>query len=103
MTMTRYESLVGVALEGGCLSLEELAAACAVEARWVREHVEEGLLAAQAAAGEWRFDAEGLRRARRMRALERDFEAAPELAALFADLLEEMDAMRARLRLRGLE
>jgi len=39
-----------------------------------------------------------LQRARRMRQLERDFEAVPELAALVADLLEEMDVMRARLQ-----
>jgi chaperone modulatory protein CbpM len=32
-----------------------------------------------------------------MRQLERDFEAVPELAALMADLLEELDELRARL------
>lgn len=31
-----------------------------------------------------------------MRQLERDFDAVPELAALVADLLEEMDSLRAR-------
>jgi chaperone modulatory protein CbpM len=34
----------------------------------------------------------------RMRDIEREFEAAPELAALVADMLEEIDALRARLR-----
>jgi chaperone modulatory protein CbpM len=33
-----------------------------------------------------------------MRQIERDFDAAPELAALVADLLEEMDALRTQLR-----
>ncbi|AEI81638.1 hypothetical protein CNE_BB1p02140 (plasmid) [Cupriavidus necator N-1] len=33
-----------------------------------------------------------------MRQLERDFDAIPELAALVADLLEEMDDLQARLR-----
>jgi chaperone modulatory protein CbpM len=37
-----------------------------------------------------------------MRQLERDFDAVPELAALVADLLEEMDTLRARLRRAGL-
>jgi chaperone modulatory protein CbpM len=37
-----------------------------------------------------------------MRALERDFEAQPELAALFVDLLEEVDALRTRLHRVGL-
>ena len=32
-----------------------------------------------------------------MRQLERDFDAVPELAALMADLLEEMDRLRAQL------
>jgi chaperone modulatory protein CbpM len=76
------------------LTLEELALVCAVPPEWVRSRVEEGLLAPQA---EWRFGAVAVRRVRRMRALERDFDAAPELAALMADLLEELDALRARL------
>jgi chaperone modulatory protein CbpM len=42
-------------------------------------------------------------RARRMRQLERDFDAIPELAALVADLLEEMETLRQKLRCAGLE
>jgi chaperone modulatory protein CbpM len=72
------------------LTLEELTVVCAVSAEWVRERVAEGLLPA-------RFDTLVVRRVRRMHALERDFDAAPELAALMADLLEELDALRARL------
>jgi chaperone modulatory protein CbpM len=37
-----------------------------------------------------------------MRQLEQDFDAVPELAALVADLLEEMDDLRTRLRGAGL-
>jgi len=77
------------------LTLEELTVVCAVTPEWVRVRVEEGLLPA---APEWRFSAVVVRRVRRMHALERDFDAAPELAALMADLLEELDALRARLR-----
>ena len=76
------------------LTVEELAVVCAATPEWVRSRVEEGLLSA---APEWRFSALAVRRARRMRSLERDFDAAPELAALVADLLEELDALRARL------
>jgi chaperone modulatory protein CbpM len=76
------------------LTLEELAVVCAVTPEWLRSRVEEGLLAPQT---QWRFGAVSVRRVRRMRALERDFDAAPELAALMADLLEELDALRARL------
>lgn len=76
------------------LTLEELTVVCAVSAEWVRERVAEGLVPARP---EWRFDALTVRRVRRMCALERDFDAAPELAALVADLLEELDALRARV------
>ncbi|HNF89421.1 MAG TPA: chaperone modulator CbpM, partial [Thiobacillaceae bacterium] len=58
---------------------------------------------AESVAGVWRFSGPALLRARRMRQLERDFEAAPELAALVADLLEEVDALRVRLRCAGLD
>jgi len=101
----RDEDIVtGLVLEGRCFTLEELCAACALEPDWVVRHIEEGLFPApEGARNEWRFSAIGLARARRMHAFERDFEAVPELAALVADLLEEMDALRARLRTAGLE
>ena len=101
--MTEPDVLIGIALEEACLTLEQLAAACAVEPEWVVHHVREGLVPAPGGpAAEWRFSAATLRRARRLSAIERDFEAGPELAALFADLLEEMDEMKARLRRAGL-
>jgi len=37
-----------------------------------------------------------------MREIEKSYDAAPELAALVADMLEEMDALRARLQRAGL-
>jgi chaperone modulatory protein CbpM len=37
-----------------------------------------------------------------MRDLERTYDAAPELAALAADMLEEIDRLRARLRRAGI-
>lgn len=82
------------------LTMEDLARLCAVEREWVARHVQEGLLIADAM--EENFTTAALRRARRMRQLERDFDAVPELAALVADMLEEMDSMRALLRRRGL-
>src|SRR5512139_4262544 len=93
------ETLAGTLLEDTWLTLEQVAAACAVEPDWLLRHVEEGLFPhVQSLAGTWRLSSVALVRARRMRTLERDFDAAPELAALMADLLEEMDELRARLR-----
>ncbi|MBN9422156.1 MAG: MerR family transcriptional regulator [Candidatus Accumulibacter sp.] len=94
--------LIGSLLEESWLTVEQVAAACAVEPDWLLRHLEEGLLpGAESVAGIWRFSAGSLQRARRMRQLERDFDAIPELAALVADLLEEMDDMRSRLRRHG--
>lgn len=59
---------------------------------WLHERVMQGLLQARAlgAHDEWRFDAVDLRRVQRIAGLERDFDAVPELAALVADLEEEL-------------
>jgi chaperone modulatory protein CbpM len=90
--------LIGSLMEESWLTLEQLAAACRVEPEWLSRHIDEGLFPhAECLAGNWRFSGTMLARARRMRELERDFDAAPELAALVADLMEEMDALRRRL------
>ncbi len=86
------------------LTLDDLCRAAAVSPQWVRRCVDEGLLpVAGHPTEEWRFDLLVLRRVRLMRRLERDFDAVPELAALVADLHEQIDLMRARLRRAGLE
>jgi chaperone modulatory protein CbpM len=85
-------------LEGACLTLEQLCAAAALDRDWLVRRVEEGLIPASGTpVAEWRFSVVHLTRARRMHEIERTYEAAPELAALVADLLEEMDELRARL------
>jgi chaperone modulatory protein CbpM len=102
--MTERELVVGIALEEACLTLEQLAAACAVEPDWVVYRVQEGLFPAPGPSrSEWRFTSHSLQRARRMRELERAFDAGPELAALVADMLDELDELRARARRRGFE
>ena len=95
--MAQREIVVGIVLEDACLSVEQLAAAVAVEPAWVLHLVEEGLFPRLPGSSEtWRFDVAALRRARRIRAVQRDFDAVPELAALVADMLEEMDRLRGR-------
>ena len=94
--MTDPQQLSGTLLEESCLTLEQFLRVCAVSREWVVYRVEEGLLSAHGAVvTEWRFSSYDLRRARRMHALERDF--VPELAALMADLQEEVARLRERL------
>ena len=89
--------------EDACLTLEQLCSVCALERDWLAVRVREGLIpAAGASDADWRFTTTTLARVRRMREIERTFDAAPELAALVADMLEEMDELRARLRRAGL-
>lgn len=81
------------------LSLEEICSVCALEREWLVVRVREGLIpAAGGSDAQWRFTTATLARVRRMREIERSYDAAPELAALVADMLEELDALRARLR-----
>jgi len=101
--MRDEDILIGALLEDACLTLEELSRACAVPPDWVIEHVREGLLPAPGESpSAWRFSSRDLLRARQMRRFERDFDAVPELAALVADLLAELEETRARLRRAGL-
>lgn len=93
--MRDEDILVGILMEESWLTLEQMAAACRVEPEWLAHRLDEGLFpGAECVAGTWRFSGACLLRARRMRELERVFDAVPELAALVADLLEEMDALR---------
>jgi len=97
--MSRDEILSGVVLEEVTLSVDELARACAVAPQWVVMRVEAGLLGClRESPQELRFASAELARARRLAALERDFEANEELAALVADLIEEVQRLRAQLR-----
>lgn len=89
--------LVGLVIDEHTLSLEELACACGVDAAWLHQRLEAGLLDCCSGEGaERRFASAQLQRARRMRAVERDFDANQELAALVADLIEEIHALRSR-------
>ena len=94
--------LIGTLMEESWLTLEQVTAACAVEEHWLLIHLEAGLIPhAECAAGVWRFSGAALARARRMRALERDFDAVPELAALVVDMEDEIAALRAQLACRA--
>ena len=103
--MTQTQVLTGVLLEDAALSLEELAQACAVEPAWVVQRVQAGILldGAPVQVTGWRFTSVDLARARRLRDIERAFDAHDELAALVVDLTDEVKRLRARLRALGFE
>jgi chaperone modulatory protein CbpM len=98
------QEYIAVVLEDAPLSLEELAVSCTVSHEWIIQHVKAGVLLADPEPDprHWLFTGRDLLRARRLRALERDFDANPELAGLVSDLFEELDRLRALLRREGL-
>src|SRR3990167_1714365 len=99
--MPQIEIVTGVVLDEVALDLDELARACSVDALWVVERVEAGLLCE--AAPQQRFSSAEFLRARRPLAIERDFDANPELAALVVDLIEEVGRLKGRLRAAGID
>lgn len=79
------------------VSTDELCRFAQVSIEWVHAHLREGLIEGQGDdAPTWRFDAVTVQRVRRIAHLERHFDAAPELAALVADLEAEIARMRRR-------
>lgn len=101
--MAEHNAIEAEVLDDTRLTLEEFTRACAVERQWVVERVETGMLGdGTRHASQWRFTSHDLTRARRLRQMEFDFDAEPELAALVADLFEEVDHLRRRLRAAGL-
>jgi len=95
--MTGPRDPIDAALADALLTLDELSRLGAVTPQWVIERVRTGLIEAGGSAADWRFDPRALSRVRCMVRVERDFDAAPELAALVADLIDEVHALRREL------
>lgn len=91
-----------VLLEDVKLTLDELATSCHVSREWIVARIQWGLLSdidfIEVESNAKLFDSRTLVRIKRMIAVERDFEGNPELAGLVADLIEEIESLRARLR-----
>jgi chaperone modulatory protein CbpM len=82
------------------LELGEFAHACGITTVLVEELVREGVLAPrQQAPG---FSGDELVRVRRAMRLQRDFEAPLPRVAVWLDMLDEIERLRARLRAAGL-
>lgn len=100
---------VALLLEEAQLTLDELALSCAVSREWIIEHVQAGVLPARPDVAQldtdparWLFSGGDLLRTRRLTDIERGFDANPELAGLVADLLDELERLRVRVRRAGL-
>jgi len=100
MSERQSESVSGIVLgERETLTLESLAGLCTVETDWVVELVEYGALEPlDPTRRQWEFSAVVLKRVRTAARLRRDLELGSAGIALALDLLDEIEALRARLR-----
>jgi chaperone modulatory protein CbpM len=88
--------------EEAWLELDDFARACGVDNAFVRMLVDEGLVVLPAEAPPWCFGGTELARVRRIRRLQRDFEANLQSVAVMLDLLDEVERLRAALHRAGL-
>lgn len=84
-------------IEDAALNIEDLARLCRVTTDWVEARLLDGLLVAEKRDGIDYFSSATLWRARQMAWVEQRFDADPTLAALVADLSEEVRHLRERL------
>lgn len=83
-------------------SLDELCRACRASEDQIRVWVVEGVLEPVGAAPQaWRFAGASLRRTRVAMTLTRDLEINPSGVALALDLMDEIEALKGRLRRAG--
>jgi chaperone modulatory protein CbpM len=102
--MTHHDILTGDILDEVSLTVEEIAQACSVQPEWVIQRVDAGQLSCTILESTtWHFVSADLARARQLAAIERDFDANEELAALVVDLMEEVRRLKQKLKTAGLD
>jgi chaperone modulatory protein CbpM len=94
------KTLTGILLdEQAELSLQDLCHACSTSTEWVIELVDEGVLEPIGHdQSQWQFSGPSLLRARAAMRMQQDLQINLAGVALALDLMEEIEAMRERLR-----
>ena len=94
------KTLIGILLDEQVeLSLHDLCHACSTSTEWVVELVDEGVLEPIGhEQAHWRFSGPSLLRARAAIRMQQDLQINLAGVALALDLMEEIEAMRERLR-----
>jgi chaperone modulatory protein CbpM len=79
-------------------TVDELCLACNVDANWIAELVEHGVIEPIGQAGaDWRFTSLTILRIAKAKRLERDLNLNPPSVAIVLDLLDEIDDLRVQL------
>lgn len=85
------------------LDLQAFALACGVDSAYIVTLVDEDLVQPDVCEPAWRFSGAALARVRRIRRLQRDFEANLQSVAVMLELLDEVERLRAALQRAGQE
>lgn len=92
----------GTVIEDDSLTLEQLCHACGVHTDWVISLVEESIIEPQGEEIQvWRFSGDSLVRVRSALRLHRDLGVNLAGIALALDLMEELENLRAQLKIMG--
>jgi chaperone modulatory protein CbpM len=79
-------------------TIDELCLACRVDANWITELVEQGVIEPIGEVGaDWRFTSLAIVRIAKAKRLKRDLNLNPPGLAVVLDLLDEIDDLRAQL------
>jgi chaperone modulatory protein CbpM len=100
MARTPSENTPEIVGNSAPLSLDDLCLSCNVDADWVIELVEHGVVEPVGRdRTQWRFASVSVVRVAKAKRLQRDLSINPPGVALALDLLDQIDDLRARLRL----
>lgn len=81
-------------LEGEVLPAEQTARLCCVSTKWLHDRLEQEVIYASHKDGHFYFSATMLTRIKDVAHIERTYDADPQLAALVADLMQEIRVLK---------
>jgi chaperone modulatory protein CbpM len=84
-------------LEGEVLRVEEMARLCCVTTDWLHERIEQEVIHAVHREGTYYLSSATVIRVQQVAKIEQTYDADPQLAALVADLVEEVQQLRRQI------
>jgi chaperone modulatory protein CbpM len=99
MTQDRtFDPLQPQLLEGEVLRVEEMARLCCVSTEWLQARIEQEVVHAVYRDGTYYLSSATVIRVQQVAKIEQTYDADPQLAALVADLVEEVQHLRQQLK-----
>ena len=93
-----FDPLQPQLLEGEVLRVEEMARLCCVTTDWLHERIEQEVIHAVHREGTYYLSSATVIRVQQVAKIEQTYDADPQLAALVADLVEEVQQLRRQLK-----